>query len=72
MNMVNSIVELLQQTPGMNSNQIAEKINGKKSSVKVTLTKLVKLEKVVREKMPKVSEEKFAGPKNLYCYKVKQ
>ncbi len=65
------IVELLQQTPNMNSNQISEAVSGKLTSVKVTLNKLVKSEKVVREKMPRPESTK-AGPQNLYCYKVKQ
>lgn len=71
MSLQTRIVDLLQQTPGMNSNQIAEAVSAKVNSVKVTLNKLVKTEKVVREKMPRPDASK-AGPLNMYCYKVKQ
>lgn len=69
MAMSQQIIQLLEQTPNLNSLQIAQAINAKDTSVKVTLHKLIKKEKLVREKMAR-SEKTKAGPQNLYAYRV--
>ena len=63
------IIELLQQTPGLNSLQIASALNAKPSTVKVTLTNMVKKEKLVREKVSREEKTKV-GPQSLYAYKL--
>lgn len=65
------IVELLQQRPNMSSNEIAEALNAKLNSVKVTLHKMVKAQKLVREKVSRPEKTK-AGPQNLYAYKLSE
>jgi len=63
------IIDLLNQKPGLDSNQIAQELNAKITSVKVTLCKLINAEKVSRIKEP--HEDKKPGRKNTYRYKVK-
>lgn len=65
------IIDLLTAEPGLNSKQITEKLQAKPPSVKVTLCKLMKSDRVTREKQ-EAAEKVVAGPKNLYVYKVKQ
>lgn len=65
------IVELLQQKPNMSSNEIAQALNAKITSVKVTLHKMVKNQKLVREKIGRVEKTK-AGPQNLYAYRLSE
>ena len=68
--MPKQIVELLQQTPNMSSNAIAETLNAKVSSVKVTLHKMVKQGKLMREKVARPVRAVKAGPQNVYAYKI--
>jgi len=63
------IVKLLNEKPGLDSNQIAEALGAKVTSIKVTLCKLVSAEKVSRIK--EIHNEKKPGRKNTYRYKVK-
>jgi predicted transcriptional regulator len=63
------IVNLLNEKPGLDSNQIAAALGAKVTSIKVTLCKLVSAEKVSRIKEP--HEDKKPGRKNTYRYKVK-
>ena len=63
------IVKLLNEQPGLDSNQIAKALDAKVTSIKVTLCKLVNAEKVSRIKEP--HDEKKPGRKNPYRYKVK-
>lgn len=65
------ITELLQQKPGLSSVQIAQEINAKLDTVKVTLHNMVKKEKLVREKIARVEKTK-SGPQNLYAYKLSE
>lgn len=65
------IVELLQQKPNIGSNEIAQAINAKLSTVKVTLHKMVKTQMLCREKVGRAEKTK-AGPQNLYSYKVNE
>lgn len=69
MAMPKQIVELLQQNPNMGSTDIANSLNAKVTSVKVTLHKMVKEGKLVREKIARTEKAK-AGPQNLYAYKI--
>lgn len=69
--MPKQITEILQQQPNMNSNEIAQKLNAKIGSVKVTLHKMVKSEKLVREKVSRPEKTK-AGPQNLYAYRLSE
>lgn len=63
------IINLLNEKPGLDSNQIAQALNAKINSVKVTLCKLTNNEKLTRIK--ERHEEKKPGRKNIYRYKVK-
>lgn len=63
------IVNLLNEKPGLDSNQIAEALGAKVTSIKVTLCKLIGDERVTRIKEP--HDEKKPGRKNTYRYKVK-
>lgn len=63
------IIDLLNQKPGLDSNQIAQELNAKITSVKVTLCKLINNERVTRIK--EAHEEKKPGRKNTYRYKVR-
>ena len=63
------IVNLLNDKPGLDSNQIAEALGAKVTSIKVTLCKLISAEKVSRIKEP--HDEKKPGRKNIYRYKVR-
>jgi predicted transcriptional regulator len=63
------IIDLLNQKPGLDSNQIAAELTAKITSVKVTLVKLINAEKVTRIKEP--HEDKKPGRKNIYRYKVR-
>lgn len=63
------IVNLLNEKPGLDSNQIAAALGAKVTSIKVTLCKLVSAEKVSRIK--EIHNEKKPGRKNTYRYKVK-
>lgn len=63
------IVKLLNEQPGLDSNQIAAALGAKVTSIKVTLCKLINQEKVTRIKEP--HDEKKPGRKNTYRYKVK-
>ena len=65
------IVELLQQKPNMSSIEIAQSLNAKITSVKVTLHKMVKNEKLVREKVLRAEKTK-AGPQHLYAYRLSE
>ena len=63
------IIDLLMQQPGLDSNQIAQTLNAKITSVKVTLVKLINAETVTRIK--EAHDEKKPGRKNTYRYKVR-
>ena len=63
------IVNLLNEKPGLDSNQIAAALGAKVTSIKVTLCKLISAEKVSRIKEP--HDEKKPGRKNIYRYKVR-
>lgn len=65
------IIDLLQQRPNMSSNEIAEALNAKLATVKVTLHNMVKAQKLCREKVSKTEKTK-AGPQNLYAYRVSE
>lgn len=67
--MSHQIIQLLSERPNLNSLEIAQAINAKDTSVKVTLHKLIKREKLVREKVARAEKTK-AGPQNLYAYRV--
>lgn len=69
MAMSQQIIQLLEQRPNLNSLEIAQAINAKDTSVKVILHKLIKKEKLVREKTARQEKTK-AGPQNLYAYRV--
>lgn len=69
--MPQQIVELLQNKPNMSSNDIAQALNAKVNSVKVTLHKMVKNQKLVREKVSRAEKSK-AGPQNLYAYRLSE
>lgn len=69
MAMPQQIYDLLRQKPSMNSNEIAQALNAKVTCVKVTLHKMVKSEKLVREKVARAEKPK-AGPSNVYAYKI--
>lgn len=71
MAMPQQIVELLQNQPNMSSNDIAQALNAKVNSVKVTLHKMVKNQKLVREKVSRAEKSK-AGPQNLYAYRLSE
>lgn len=71
MAMPQQIVELLQNKPNMSSNDIAQALNAKVNSVKVTLHKMVKNQKLVREKVSRAEKSK-AGPQNLYAYRLSE
>ncbi len=70
MAMPKQIVELLQQNPDMSSNAIAETLNAKISSVKVTLHKMVKQGRLARQKVARPVRGAKAGPQNVYAYKI--
>ena len=70
MSLKQQIIDLLNNQPGLDSNQITEALNAKVTSVKVTLCKLVGAEKVTRIKELKNNPDK-PGRKNTYRYKVK-
>ncbi len=63
------IINLLNEKPGLDSNQIADALGAKVTSIKVTLCKLIGAEKVTRIKEP--HDDKKPGRKNTYRYKVK-
>ena len=63
------IVKLLNEKPGLDSNQIAEALGAKTTSIKVTLCKLINAEQISRIK--EIHNEKKPGRKNIYRYKVK-
>jgi len=68
MSVRDEIVNLLNSTPGLDSNEIAEKLGIKLSAAKVTLCKMTSAGKLIREKLPvKVAK---AGGKTQYRYKV--
>jgi predicted transcriptional regulator len=70
MTLKQQIVDLLNNQPGLDSNQITEALNAKVTSVKVTLCKLIGAEKITRIKELHNDSDK-AGRKNTYRYKVK-
>jgi len=63
------IINLLNEKPGLDSNQIAAALGAKVTSIKVTLCKLIGTEKITRIKEP--HDDKKPGRKNTYRYKVK-
>lgn len=65
------IVQLLGQTPNLNAKQIAEALNAKETTVKVTLHKMIKKERLVRMKVGRFEKSK-AGPQSLYSYRVSE
>lgn len=67
--MATKIIEVLNQSPNLDSNKIAETIGAKNTCVKVTLNKLIKANRLVREKVKREQPTKV-GPQNLYVYKV--
>lgn len=63
------IINLLTTKPSMTANDICSQLDTNLQSVKVTLHRLTKSGKLVREK--KAREVKTAaGPQSLYIYKV--
>lgn len=71
MSIGDNIINLLATDPNLTSVQITERLNAKSASIKVTLHKLVKTEKLVRSKVARPEKTKN-GPQNLYAYAVKQ
>lgn len=63
------IVELLNTVPSLSSNEIATRLNAKITSVKVTLNKMVKTNRLMREKVER-AQPSASGPKRIYAYKV--
>jgi predicted transcriptional regulator len=70
MSLKQQILDLLTETPGLDSNQITQTLNAKITSVKVTLCKLVNQEKITRI-MQLTNNPDKAGRKNTYRYKIK-
>lgn len=64
------ILHTLEAMPCQTSIQLAESLQAKATSVKVTLHKLVKEEKVTRMREPRETKT-LAGPQSLYRYKLK-
>ena len=70
MSLKKQIIALVSDKPGLDSNQIAEQLGAKITSVKVTLCKLINTETVTRIKEPKTDKQK-AGRVNTFRYKIK-
>jgi predicted transcriptional regulator len=65
------ITELLTNTPGMTSADIAKTLEAKVTTIKVTLNKMTKANRVVRHKSKKV-DKTGVGPKNVYAYRLSE
>jgi predicted transcriptional regulator len=70
MSLKDKIIALLNEKPGLDSNQITEALGAKVTSTKVTLCKLMNAERITRIKEMHNDPDK-AGRKNTYRYKVK-
>ena len=67
--MQSKIIELLKAEPNLMANQIIERLQVKPTSLKVTLNKMIKKEKLTRSKVAR-GEVVKAGPKSVYAYSV--
>lgn len=65
------IVELLGQKPNLNSNEIAQTLNARIDSIKVTLNKMVKAGKLVRDKVAREAKTN-SGPQKVYAYRLSE
>lgn len=63
------IVELLTSNPGMTSSQISTRLNAKVNTIKVTLNKMIKTNRVVREKT-RLTDKTGVGPRNVFSYRL--
>jgi predicted transcriptional regulator len=63
------IKELLTATPGMTSAQIASVTGAKVNTVKVTLNKMNKSNRVTREKIH-LADKTGVGPRKVYAYRL--
>ena len=69
--LASAILEVLNEKP-MSSTELADRLEAKRNSIKITLCKLVKREKVLRIKMPRTNSEIKAGPVNVYMYTTRR
>lgn len=63
-----NILKFLAENPNTNSNQVTQSLNANIESVKMSLWKLAKAGKVIRERQA-IADYK-AGPKSIYLYRL--
>lgn len=70
MSLKDKIINLLNDKPGLDSNEITEALGAKVTSIKVTLCKLMNANRITRTNELHNKPDQ-AGRKNTYRYKVK-
>lgn len=62
------IVEMVSAEPGLTAKQISEKLVKKEKTIKVVLHRLVKTNRIAREKIAH-GQKSRSGPEQVYVYK---